>query len=85
MNIEKLVNGTLAKDPDLMRKIVTANDVTLSEAFLMMKKAKTIINFHTSNYVFGSVDNYDAVELSAAIIELSNYCQIIINKINELK
>jgi len=85
MNIEKLVNGALAKDPDLMRKIVTANDVTLTECFLMMKRAKTIINFHTSNYVFGSVDNYDAVELAAAIIDLSSYCQIIVNKLNELK
>jgi hypothetical protein len=85
MNIQNLVNGTLAKDPDLMRKIVNANDVTLTEAFLMMKRAKTIINFHTSNYVFGSVDNYDAVELAAAIIDLSSYCQIIVNKLNELK
>ena len=84
MNTTKLLNGTTEQNPDYMRKLVLANDVTLSECINGIKRNKAVINFHTSTYVFQQGDLYNPIELSAAIIDLHANCTMIINKLNEL-
>lgn len=85
MNYQAIVDGTTKQNPDLMRKIVMANDVTFSECVNAIKKNKAVINFHTSTYVFQQGDLFNPVELSAALFDLKSNCEMIINKLNELK
>lgn len=83
MNIKAIVDGTTEQNPDFMRKIVIANDVTLSECINGIKKNKAVINFHTSTYVYQQSDLFNPIELSAALIDLKSNCEMIINKLNE--
>lgn len=85
MQLNRIYYGTLHQEPELMRKIVQANDNTLSDCINNIKRYKAIINFHTSTYVFGQNDLYNATELTAALIDLKSNCEMIINKLDELK
>lgn len=84
MNTKKILNATQAEDPDLMRKIIIANDVTFTECINQIKRCKAIINFHTSTYVYGQKDLYNGVELTGALVDLSQACELITNRINEI-
>ena len=85
MNTKQLLEGTGEQNPDLMRKIILANDVTLTECLNNIKRNKAVINFHTSTYVFQQSDLYNAAELTAALLDMESNCQMIINKLKELK
>lgn len=85
MNFKEILNGTVNQDPDLMRKIIAANDCIFTECLNDIKRAKAIINFHTSTYVFQQGDQYNAAQLTGALVDLKGACEMIINKLNEIK
>lgn len=85
MKIDQLYYGTLYQEPELMRKIVLANENTLNDCYNEIKRCKAIINFHTSTYVYGQNELYNPTELTAALIDMNSACQMIINKLNEIK
>jgi len=85
MDIQAIFKGTTVKDPELMRKIVLANENIITDCVNNIKKVKAVINFHTSTYVYGQGDLYNATELTAALLDLQSNCEMIINKLNELK
>jgi len=85
MYFKELLEGTYSEAPELMKKIVSANDGTLTACINDIKRSKAIINFHTSVYVFQQRDQYNAAQLTAALVDLHSACEMIINKINELK
>ena len=85
MNTKAIVDGTTQKNPEFMRKLHLANEVTLTECFNAIKRNKAVLNFHLSVYHFQQADLYNPIELAAAIIDMQSNCQMIINKLNELK
>ena len=85
MYFKELLEGTYLEQPELMNKIVSANDGTLTACINDIKRSKAIINFHTSVYVFQQRDQYNAAQLTAALVDLHSACEMIINKINELR
>jgi hypothetical protein len=85
MNNKAIVDGTTEKNPEFMRKLFIANEVTLTECFNDIKRNKAVLNFHLSVYYFQQSDLYNGNELAAAVIDMRNNCEMIINKINELK
>jgi len=85
MNTKKLLDNLTINNPDYMRKLYNANEVTLTECFNNIKRNKAVINFHLSTYMFQQQDLYNPIELAAALIDLQNSCTLIINRLNDLK
>lgn len=85
MNTTKLLENLTVGKFDYMQKLYNANEVTLTECFNNIKRNKAVINFHLSNYIFSQKDLYNPVELAAALIDMKSNCDLIINRLNELK
>ena len=85
MNTKQLLENLSKNNPDYMRKLYNANEVTLTECFNNIKRNKAVINFHLSSYMFQRADLYEPIELAAALIDMQNSCTLIINRLNELK
>jgi hypothetical protein len=84
MNHKKLVDSLLEHNPELMRKISIANECSLTEALNQIKRNKAIINFHCSVYNFQQKNLYEPIALAAALIDMKQYLQIMLDKLNEL-
>ena len=85
MNTKQLLDNLTTNNPDYMRKLYNANEVTLTECFNNIKRNKAVINFHLSNYIFSQKDLYNPIELAAALIDMKSNCDLIINRLNDLK
>ena len=85
MNNKAIVDGTTEKNPEFMRKLFAANEVTLTECFNDIKRNKAVLNFHLSVYYFQQSDLYNGNELAAAVIDLKSNLELMLNKLNEFK